>query len=330
MKILMINFLELKNFLKSHSINVKTNLSDNFSIVNIASLKNANEFSLTFFHNSKYLDVLKKTNAAACFVSDDQIIHLPKNCLPIIVENPYESFAYTTIFFDNLVDVSRCISKKSSINNISILGMDVSIGDFSYVDKTSFLQNNVVIKNNVVIGPNVKIGKNSVIESGSIISNTTIGDDCIIQSGCAIGDSGFGFTQDNKVPIKHVGNVVIGNNVSIGSNSTIDRASLDSTIISDNVRIDNLVHIAHNVFIGKNTIIAGQTGIAGSSSIGENCKIGGQVGISGHLNIGNNVIIAGKSGVTKNINFNSVIAGFPAIDIKLWKKSIIKNYKNLK
>ena len=30
-----------------------------------------------------------------------------------------------------------------------------------------------------------------------------------------------------------------------------------------------------------------------------------------------------KSGVTKNITNNSVVAGFPAIDIKKWKKMII-------
>ena len=58
--------------------------------------------------------------------------------------------------------------------------------------------------------------------------------------------------------------------------------------------------------------------------------MGGQVGIAGHLTIGDNVIIAAKSGVTKNINDNSTIAGFPAIDIKKWKKSIINHYKAIK
>ena len=38
----------------------------------------------------------------------------------------------------------------------------------------------------------------------------------------------------------------------------------------------------------------------------------------------NNVKIAAKSGVTKNIIDNSVIAGFPAVDIKKWKISTIK------
>ena len=29
--------------------------------------------------------------------------------------------------------------------------------------------------------------------------------------------------------------------------------------------------------------------------------------------------------ITKNINNNAIIAGFPAKDIKLWKKEIIRN-----
>ena len=145
-----------------------------------------------------------------------------------------------------------------------------------------------------------------------------------------IGEKGFGFTPDNKIEIKHIGNVIVGNNVEIGSNSTIDQATIHSTTISDHVRIDNLVQIAHNVYIGKNTIIAAQTGIAGSTHVGNNCLIGGQVGIAGHLIIEDNVTIAAKSGVTKNIKKNSIIAGFPAVDIKIWKKNIINQYRKIK
>ena len=58
--------------------------------------------------------------------------------------------------------------------------------------------------------------------------------------------------------------------------------------------------------------------------------MGGQVGIAGHLKIGNNVTIAAKSGVTKNIEDGSVVAGFPAVDIKIWKKNIINQYKNIR
>ena len=92
--------------------------------------------------------------------------------------------------------------------------------------------------------------------------------------------------------------------------------------------IDNLVHVAHNVQIGENACIAAQTGISGSVIIGNNVTIGGQVGFAGHIKIGDNVVVAARSGVTKNISDNSVVAGFPATDIKEWKKNIIRNRKN--
>ena len=118
------------------------------------------------------------------------------------------------------------------------------------------------------------------------------------------------------------------NNVNIGSNVSIDRGTIDSTFIGNNVRIDNLVQIAHNVVIGEGCIIAAQTGIAGSAILGNNCLLGGQVGVTGHIKIGNNVTIAAKSGVTKSLGDNSVVAGFPAVNITNWKKSIIRLYKN--
>ena len=92
--------------------------------------------------------------------------------------------------------------------------------------------------------------------------------------------------------------------------------------------LDNLIHIAHNVEISDNACIAAQTGISGSVKIGKNVTIGGQSGFAGHINIGDNVVIAAKSGVTKNIIDNSVVAGFPAIDIKNWKRNIIRERKN--
>ena len=61
-----------------------------------------------------------------------------------------------------------------------------------------------------------------------------------------------------------------------------------------------------------------------STNIGDFVMIGGQAGIAGHLKIGKNVTIAAKSGVTKSLNDNSVVGGFPAMDIKKWKLSIIK------
>ena len=80
--------------------------------------------------------------------------------------------------------------------------------------------------------------------------------------------------------------------------------------------------------VGKGCLICAQTGIAGSTTIGNGVLIGGQVGIAQHLKIGDRVKVAAKSGVTKNIDNGQVVAGFPAIDIKKWKKNIIKINKS--
>ena len=59
--------------------------------------------------------------------------------------------------------------------------------------------------------------------------------------------------------------------------------------------------------------------------IGRNVIIEPYVVIAQKVKIGDNVTIAAKSGVTKNIPDNSVVAGFPAKDINLWKKEVIRN-----
>ena len=202
----------------------------------------------------------------------------------------------------------------------------------SHISKFCFIDQECNIGKNCLIGRGVRIGKNSIIKNNVVIKNAIINQSVTICDNTTIGSTGFGFSlkslgSDNINP--QIGIVYIDNYAHIGSNCSIDRGKIDITYIGKNTMIDNLVHIAHNVIIGKNVVIAGQTGIAGSARLGDNVVVGGQVGITGHITIGNNVIISAKSGVTKNIKERSVVAGFPAIDIKLWKKKIIKEkYKN--
>ena len=82
--------------------------------------------------------------------------------------------------------------------------------------------------------------------------------------------------------------------------------------------------------IHQTAIISTKAKISENTKIGKNCLIGGQVGIAGHLTIEDNVTIAAKSGVTKNIKKNSIIAGYQAYDIKIWKKNIINQYRKIK
>ena len=84
---------------------------------------------------------------------------------------------------------------------------------------------------------------------------------------------------------------------------------LIARIISQATRFFTGIEIHPGAKIGKNLFIDHGMGVV----IGETSDIG------------DNVTIAAKSGVTKNITDNKIVAGFPAKDIKLWKKEIIKN-----
>ena len=323
-------YSELRNFLQSKSIDMESTISNDSYFSGISSLELANENDITFFHNSKYANLLASTKAKACFVTKDHSKLLNKLCVPIIVNDPYIAYALTTNFLFPKQKSNGFINSGSHIDDLAVIGNNVQVNYNSSIKENTKIGDNCILFENVIIGPNVVLGANSIVMSNCVISNSSIGENCLIKPGAKIGEKGFGFTPSSKVEIRHIGNVILGNNVEIGSNTTIDQAALHSTIISDNVRIDNLVQIAHNVCIGQNTIIAAQTGIAGSTKIGKNCLIGGQVGIAGHLIIEDNVTIAGKSGVTKNIKKNSIIAGFPAVDIKIWKKNIINQYRKIK
>ena len=200
-----------------------------------------------------------------------------------------------------------------------------------FISEYAKIGKNVKIGANSIICRGVQIGDNAIIKNNVIIKNTIVGNNVNIGDNSVIGGTGFGFDlsafgANNLKP--HIGIVYLEDNVRIGSCCNIDRARIHITYIGLNTMLDSHIHIGHNVYIGNNCCFAAQSGIAGSTTINDNVIVGGQVGIAGHINIGNNVKIAAKSGVTKNIHSNSTIAGFPAIDIKEWKKNIIIKKKN--
>ena len=321
-----IKYIDLKNIFEKNSINVSSELSDKEIFDNIKSISNAEKNDLSFLSNVKYLNQLKKIKAKACIIEEKYINYLPTHCSPIIVKEPYLALALTSnLFNEDHLKSNGVISKLTAISSKSKLQNNIQINPFSIIHENTEIHENVYIGSNSSIGPNVIIKKNVVIHDNVSISNAVIMEDCIVKTGARIGGTGFGFEMKTKYKVYHNGNVIIGKNSSIGSNTTIDRAVFDSTTLGNFANIDNLVQIAHNVIIGDFSTIAAQVGIAGSTKIGDNVTIGGQAGISGHLNIGDHVTIAAKSGVTKNISNNKIVAGFPAKDIKLWKKEIIKN-----
>ena len=317
-------FKKIKKYLIDNNIQFSSEIDENNIFTNINSISDAKEGELIFYNDSKYADLLKNTKASACLISKQNLNLLPNSCKPIIVENAYLAFTYLTNFFYIPILSNGIISKNSVIAKDSQIDNNVQINDFVSIKENVTLKQNVIISDNCVIGPNVTIENNTVINANSKISNCKIGKNCNLKSNIVIGERGFGFATSEKITFQHFGTVLIEDNVHIGSNTSIDRAAFGETKIGEGSRLDNLIQIGHNVKIGSNAVIAAQVGIAGSAIIGNNVIIGGQSGIAGHLKIGNNVMVAARSGVIKSVKDNSVVAGFPAIDIKKWKINTIK------
>ena len=311
---------KFKEILKQLNLQNDKNNED-LIVNNINDLQNSNSNDVTFFHSKKYKTIANITKASFCITSENLKNELPKECIPIIVENVLVSTSIiTSKFYPNSIkddfDVSVNDIDNTKFNDNVKHGRNVLIGENVSIGKNCLIGHNTIIEKNVSIGDNCTIGSNTLIRNCLIKNNVRILDNCVI------GKHGFGFfpTQNKNLRYPHMGIVIIEEDCEIGCGSTIDRGSMSNTIIGRNTYLDNQIHIAHNVRIGENSIIAGQVGIAGSSIIGNNVKIGGQAGISGHLKIGNNVEIAGGSGVIKDIPDNSKVMGYPAKNIRQFLK----------
>ena len=318
------NFFPMKNIYSSKNIceilieNIKQErITNNFKILDISSLNSIKENSILFLDRKAVLSKLNYDNVL--LITDDQ--------------NTFNNREFKNIIFvKNLSESWNII-----INNIYSHEDETSyedefvVSNNSYISKYAKIDSSAKIFNNCVIGKGVEIGKNCIIKNNVVIKNCLIKNNVVICDNTSIGMTGFGFEFKKRGSTflnPQIGVVIIDDNVHLGSSCTIDRGKIDFTYIGKNSMIDNLVHIAHNVYIGENACIAAQTGISGSVVIGNNVTVGGKVGFAGHIKIGNNVVVAARSGVTKDIKDNSIIAGFPAIDINRWKKSIIRQRKN--
>ena len=307
----------IKNILTDKSIIINEIIPKNFHVSDISSPDSFKNNSIIFLKSKAVNKFLSNFNSNLnysihAFIETSDMINEKIKSYTLV--NNLKS-AYTIIINNLFIHPDHLNYKDKFIKkNNSLISVNANI------------HKSTIIGNNCVIGKGVIIGKNCIIKDNVIIKNSILEDSIIVHENCVIGSTGFGFDVNNMTTLRNepqIGIVYISSYCSIGSSCTIDRGKIDFTYFGESCMLDNQVHIAHNVLLGNNVIIAAQSGIAGSTKIGNNVMIGGQSGISGHLKIGNNVLIGAKSGVTKNILNNSVVAGFPAIDIKKWKKMII-------
>jgi UDP-3-O-[3-hydroxymyristoyl] glucosamine N-acyltransferase len=118
--------------------------------------------------------------------------------------------------------------------------------------------------------------------------------------------------------LKHMGNVVMGDNVRIDAMTTMHRASLDSTSIGSGSTLGTHVNIGHNCIIGENTFIAPGCKIAGSVKIGKNCNIWQGCLVGNGISVCDNVSIGMGSVVTRDLCVSGLYYGSPAKLIRAW------------
>ena len=317
------NFFPIKKILRLNEIEtllkkeiLKSKINHNFEINDVSSPNNLMKNSLLFLS-----DMPKNLNQLLddiCVITD-KVNYFNNDFKNIFLVNDL-SFSYN-IILNEIFSHEDQLSYEDEFDYIN----------GSFISKFSNVSDSVKIGKNCLIGRGVEIGENCILKNNVVIKNAIIKSNVIICDNTSIGTTGFGFDFKNRGSNNlnpQLGIVFIDDFCHIGASCTIDRGKIDFTYIGKNSMIDNLVHIGHNVIISDNACIAAQSGISGSVKIGSYVTIGGQSGFAGHINIGDNVMVAGKSGVTKNLKNDSVVAGFPATDIKKWKKKIIKDRNN--
>jgi len=240
------------------------------------------------------------------------------------------------------------IHPSAIIDDMAVLGENVSVGAFSIIAGGVFIGDNTIVGPQVYIGTNSKIGDGSLIREGTKIgADVVTGRGFIAQQNVSVGGDGFSFVTPelsaveqargslgsdvvaNGQPwarIHSLAGVVIGDDVELGSGTCVDRGTVKPTRIGNGVKADSLVQIGHNVTIGDHCLLCAQAGVAGSTVIGNFVVLGGQSGVADNVTIGDGVIAGGGTKILSNVPAGRAILGYPAVKMD----TQVEIYKSLR
>lgn len=305
------------------------------TVETVSSIDGGKAGSLAYLTNPKYEPYIYTTEASIVLVDKTFEPKEEVKTTLIKVENVGQCVLNLLEMYNATRPRKTGISKLASIHEGAEVGDGAYIGDFTVVESTAKLGDNVQIYPQCYIGDNVVIGEGTKLYPGvKIYEGCRVGKNCILHAGVVIGADGFGFAPKEDgtfAKIPQLGNVIIEDNVELGANTCVDRAKTDSTIVHSGVKLDNLIQVGHNVEIGSNTVMSAQVGIAGTTKVGSNCFVGGQVGFADHITIGNGCKIGSQSGIDKNVPDGEIRFGTPALPGIQYHRSfaVFKNLPDL-
>lgn len=293
-------------------------------IVRVAGIQDALPGDLTFLANPKYDTALARTRASAVLLRDGAPA---APCAMLRARDPYLAFAQAVGLFAPAWRPAPGVHAMAAVAADARLAANVSIGAFVAVGEGAAIGDNTVIFPNVTIGPGARVGDDCVIHSNvAIRERVTLGNRVVLQNGVVVGSDGYGFVRrgdgtHQKIP--QIATVVIEDDVELGANTAVDRPAVGETRIRRGTKVDNLVQIGHGVTIGRDVLMAAQVGIAGSTDVADDVIFGGQVGVGGHLTVGRGAVAVGQSGVTNSLEPGAMVAGYPALDARQWRRASV-------
>jgi UDP-3-O-[3-hydroxymyristoyl] glucosamine N-acyltransferase len=293
----------------------------NVEIHAIAPIEEAEPGTLTFVANPRYHPYLRTTQASAVIVGLTEG-EVPLPCLR--AADPYLAFAQALELFYIPPPLPSGIHPTAVVAASASVGRGAAIGPFCVIGEEVIIGDDARLDAHVVIYPQARVGSDFRAYAHVVVrERVVIGNRVVLQSGCVIGGDGFGYVMGadgGARKIVQAGTVVIEDDVEIGANTTVDRSAVGATVIRRGAKLDNLVMVAHGCSIGEGSALAAQVGLSGSSRVGRFVRMGGQVGTAGHMSIGDGAQVAAQSGVPHDVPAGGVVAGYPAVDIRLWRR----------
>lgn len=282
----------------------------------------AGPHDLTFVSNKKYFAKLPNTRAAAVILLTDA----PPVSLPSLrTDNPESAVATVLGWFSPAYTPPEGIHPTAVIAESARIGAHASVGPYAVIGDRVEIGAHARLFAHVVVYPDVRIGDHFTAHAGAVVrERVMIGNRVILQSGVVVGGDGFGYVPlpDGSIVAKpQAGTVELQDAVEIGANTTVDRATTGTTRIRTAAKIDNLVQIGHGSDVGRAAFVCAQVGLAGSTTLGDRVQLGGQVGVAGHLTVGENSRVVAQSGIPNDVPANSVIGGYPAVNVLSWRRT---------
>ena len=291
-------------------------------IAGVATLERAGPDDLAFLTNVKYRGQAERTRAGAILAAPG--VEVPGHDL-LLVDEPYLALAEILDRMHPTARPAAGISPDARVASTATVGRGVSVDAFAVVGDGATVGERAVVGAGAYVGAGCTVGPETTLHPRVVLyPRTEVGARCIVHAGAVLGADGFGFATSGGVhrKVPQLGRVVVEDDVEIGANTTVDRGMLGETRIGRGSKLDDLVMIAHGVVVGPGALLAAQAGIAGSTRAGRNLTMAGQAGVIGHLTLGDGVIVAAKAAVFQDLEPGAFVAGIPAVDHRIWKRSL--------